>query len=400
MNSLAGIKFLRNKGVSLFRPMMFFRINPLHLACQAGFTEIVKEILATNPSDEQLSTRTFSGDDAYSLAVDGQHNECIKLFQTAKFGVWKQVINALKVKNLDALKKIIESNPNMSLWHGPYHGREISLLGQAATIKTMGNEPVCEEIYKYCQTYINSQSDAIQINSLILALSNVGMMDKNEDVIKIFKQLHERLLSLAPHYSCVDTLIVNGFNISDAIIDTVSSIIKTSGIKKLDLAVYCPDVFDEDENDACTINLLDKYAAQIVAASLRNTTLTECALYLTSSHKPIIDLLNLVLERNKLITAASQPTAREWIFNKYVNKINSLIEVIREHPKIKHAELLEPLQNQYNVHSLRFLMAFNIANNKLINAASQNANNAQSTPKIIPVELQELIITSKTPTIS
>jgi hypothetical protein len=404
MNSLAGIQFLRNKGVSLFRPMMFFRINPLHLACQAGFAEIVKEILATNPSDEQLSTRTFSGDDAYSLAVDGQHDECVKLFQAAKFGIWKQLVNAFKVKNLDALKSIIESNPNMSLWNGPYHDREISLLGLAAIIKAMGNEPICGEIYKYCETYINSQSAAIQINSLILALSNVGMMDEAADVIKIFNQLKERLLSLAPLYNSVDTLIVNGFNSSDDIIDTVSSIIKTSGIKKLDFAVYCPDVFDEDEGDACTINLWDKYATQIVAASLCNTTLTECPLYLTSSHKPIIDLLNIVLERNKLITSANQPTVREWIFNKYVGRINSLIEVIRKNPKIKHAELLEPLQNQYNVHSLRSLIAFNIANNKLINAACQNENNAQPkaghTPRIMPVELQELIVTSKTPTIS
>lgn len=389
MNSLAGIKFLRNKGVNLFHPMMFLRINPLHLACQAGFTEIVKEILATNPDDEQLSKRTFSGDDAYSLAIEGQHSECTKLFETTKLGVWKQILNAFIEKNLVALKKLIESNPTMSLWHGPFHDREISLLGLAAVINTTGNEPVCEAIYKYCEAYVNAQSDIIKINSYILALSNIGMIEENESVIRMFNQLHERLLSLTSHNSCVDSLIFNGFNTSNTLIDILSSIIMNSGIKKLDLAVYCPDVWDEDEKDCCTINLWDKYAAQIVAASLRNTTLTDCSLDLTSSHKPIIDLLNLVLERNKLISAASQSIVKEWIFNKFVCKINDLIEVIRKNPKIIHAQLLEPLDGQHSVHSLRSLIAFNFAN-KWIGQA----------PKKIPGELQDLIATCKTPKMS
>jgi hypothetical protein len=132
MNSLAGIEFLSNKGVSLFRPMMFCRTNPLHLACQAGLSEIVKVILATNPSEEQLGTKTLFGVDAYSIAADGHHDECVKLFHPFKLGVWNQLINAFNTKNLNALKTLIESNTKMILWHGPYHEREMSLLGMAA----------------------------------------------------------------------------------------------------------------------------------------------------------------------------------------------------------------------------------------------------------------------------
>lgn len=389
MNSLASIKFLSNKGVSLFRPMMFFRVNPLHLACQAGFTEIVKEILATNPNEEELNATTIDGNDAYFFADNAGHHECVKLFNASISGVWKQLQKAIAENNFVRLKEIIESNRDKALWHGPHRDREISLLGMTAVAKLTSDDPACDQMYKYCEMYISSQPYEIQINSLILALSHVKIMDNNKNAIKIFNELHQRLLSLAPHYSCVIDLIVNGFNTSDTIIDTVSSIIKSSGIKKLDLAVECPSAFDREANDVCTINLWSNYATQIVAASLRNTTLTECPLYLTSSHKPIIDLLNLVLERNKLITAASQSTVREWIFNKYVHKINNLIEIIRKNPKIEYTELLEPLDSQHNVHSLRSLIAFKIANNW----SGQNLKKA-------PVEIQELIDNSKTPAIS
>jgi hypothetical protein len=274
-------KFLCERGINPFQPMTSMQYNALHIACIYGDTDIVQVILTTNPHEEQLNMLTAQGDTAAALAVNTGHDDCKDLLQKNKQRVWLELTRAFESFNLQTIKTILESNPQLALWHADYDNRAVSLF--SFIIPSLITERLgSHELYNYCEAYINAQSPSVQINSFLLALAEINSEKArlsqerqwHQNINSLTQLFYDKLIKLEPYYDTVKTLIFDGINADSKQIGILVKILELNQLKQLDLAYN----LDMSPFINRVVNFMHQFLNQLLSALCKNTSLQDCNL--------------------------------------------------------------------------------------------------------------------------
>lgn len=345
-------------------------MSPLMYACALQHINFVRQILSTNPFPEELNMSTTTDNEtAASLALKTENAELIALFDTNPAMKQQEIIQALENKDLAKIKTICSaSSAENNLLIVNRDGLFWTLLVIA---NTRPMDKFREDSIALLDDYLQTLSFQDQINTLVITYSMLISIIGLEKSASKYLQLLTNTLENNPQDRMLKKFIMPMGAMDWAMTEEFWEIIKHSIFPKLSQKIeftgYCPSVYDEHKkgfNTVSTINLHLGLAVHFVSNLLDNEHVTQCNLLLETIGKPLVEITDLVCERNQKMSEVRTFLAKDKIYNHYVGSINALIAQFKEDERVP-----EKLRNGINyqtekskVYSLEELTAYTIFN--------------------------------------
>jgi len=408
--------FIENK-INLFSDSFSTGFTPLHVACMRGHTSVVEKIVYHTllyPVSEDTRINTVTKTDemtAYQYAEQNKHYDCCALINAYYFN---RTLSAIDTKNISDIPNLLKLSPTVTdiyflhqtvtydfnpeiqaqiIWGIPQ-----SLIGSIA-VKAIKDPRYYQVIFPLVEQYLDGQSVTEQVENYMIGISYLLLetsWDKEQREPMLSRML-KKLNGLSDKFDQVTQLKIDAAHQNEMLWDLILRILASAPLCEITFYTMMQPNFGYRSNlyafTSCDLSRFHLNQKQFISAILcilnnpSNTALTKLNLkggggpYLAedTTLSSWIKLLNLIAQRNELITQADKQFKKIDLFNEYSKSINSLITAIKDNKnQPQEREMLKPLVEKKAVYPLKELVELSIIKSK--REQQNNESNHQPTP--------------------
>lgn len=347
------IKLFAEYQLNLFIPILSGQ-TALTCATQWSYIDVINEILKTNPDDLILKNSSMLAIEIASSSINTavqEEFEHLALYQQ------KKLTQAIMNNQINQCIAILNKNHGFNFLLSEYNNRYYSLL------LLCYDSNVRDEITNVLKDYLKTLPFNDQINTLILIineLENIAPQFIPEYLVQLNELTNENLQQIT------SLILPNSFEqpFEEELWTIINTILCNSPLETIDISLW-----NTNSNDFFPIlgeiNLNPKIASRFILNLLNNTTLIKCELYLPDIYDSLVDIVQLIIDRNLKIKEMKTNLSKDNAFNQFALEINELIDDFQNHFLISSQEkIFSHIQPKKEVYSLVEYASLTLWHNK------------------------------------